>query len=824
MDEFARIARETVEDCLADGHRMPTDLLDVAKNSRERFVARSAKRLVYASHLFNNGLCEISDVLGPLRNYLLTSQTQLKAEFIEVPEENGYGISVDAKTDSYFATFQLPSYVNKEFARQVFLAEVDTKTQTERQFNLATDAKIRQLTGFTQFKSVAQKLAVYGALGTPDGYTTLISLPTGGGKSLVTQTLAYQNDGLTIAIVPTVSLAIDQVRVAKKIIKSSTIDDEVFAYSSGVDPMPLVQAIRRQKAKLLFISPEAAINNPLLAGAISSASEKRYLKSIIIDEAHIVVDWGASFRVDYQCLECWRNNLLTKNPGIRTVLLSATFEEKCVDILKSFFAKDDEKWIEIRCDSLRHEPRFMHVQAKSHKDKDEKTVELIQKLPHPLIAYVNSPFEAEYVASLLKARGVANVRTFTGATGGSARRALIDAWSADEFEIMVATSAFGVGVDKSDVRTVLHLYVPQNPNAYYQELGRGGRDRLPCISAMCVEPSDVDKAFDRIAKKVLTTEKIIGRWNSMYHNPASMREKSYVYLDTSIKPNYSASDSFEDVPASEADINWNVYVLLFLRRNALIAIRDVIVRGESYIFLAEVQNDALRTGGKALEDLIAPLREKERDSYVKPFLQMRKALSRSESDCWSEMFFETYHFVSEYCAGCDEHSIPNISDYAEFPLKKRIEFPSRTLDKEQESLFAGTDDVAILSKREELGLVYEALRKYRLSAFVAKDESGIESYADQMDSGKNTLLLDVPTLKEIVRKRAYFYLSGIVAINYASPTAKEAFELLRYVLNSIGKQHHIKVIHIIEEDYVDDATGRRFTDYINGPIRPLYAL
>ena len=77
-----------------------------------------------------------------------------------------------------------------------------------------------------------QKLAVYGALNTPDGYTTLVSLPTGGGKSLITQTLSYQKDGLTIIIVPTISLAIDQVRVAKKIIKSPSVEHEVFYYSA----------------------------------------------------------------------------------------------------------------------------------------------------------------------------------------------------------------------------------------------------------------------------------------------------------------------------------------------------------------------------------------------------------------------------------------------------------------------------------------------------------------------------------------------------------------------------------------------------------------
>lgn len=134
-------------------------------------------------------------------------------------------------------------------------------------------------------------------------------------------------------------------------------------------------------------------------------------------------------------------------------------------------------------------------------------LELVQKLPHPMIIYVARPEEADDIKNYLKDNGITNVQTFTGLTTGTKRKELIDRWSDDQFEIMIATSAFGVGVDKSDVRTVLHMYIPPNPNAYYQELGRGGRDRLPCLSVMCTHPEDLNIAFQRISKKVMTTEK-----------------------------------------------------------------------------------------------------------------------------------------------------------------------------------------------------------------------------------------------------------------------------------------------------------------------------
>ena len=104
--------------------------------------------------------------------------------------------------------------------------------------------------------------------------------------------------------------------------------------------------------KLLFISPEALIKNEQFQKLINEANDRKYIKNIVIDEAHIVVEWGDFFRVDYQCLSPWRNELLKVTPEIRTFLLSATFQDDTVKILKRMFSEEG-KWIEIRCDSLR---------------------------------------------------------------------------------------------------------------------------------------------------------------------------------------------------------------------------------------------------------------------------------------------------------------------------------------------------------------------------------------------------------------------------------------------------------------------------------------
>ena len=195
-------------------------------------------------------------------------------------------------------------------------------------------------------------------------------------------------------IVPTVSLAIDQERVAKRNVKSSA-DNEIFYYYSGCKKLgEISEAIRNQTAKLLFISPEALIKNEQFQGLVNQANASRYLKNIIVDEAHIVVAWGDFFRVDYQCLGPWRKELMRTNPDIKTFLLSATFKDDTVKTLKKIFSVGG-KWIELRFDSLRKEPHYIMIMADGYKDKRRRTLSVVNLMPKPMILYVNAPYEAE---------------------------------------------------------------------------------------------------------------------------------------------------------------------------------------------------------------------------------------------------------------------------------------------------------------------------------------------------------------------------------------------------------------------------------------------
>lgn len=785
-------------------------------NPVELFHYHTVKRLLKEYRLFLLNDEFLGDFLLAFRDYMITFDVAQEYKGKPIKDTIKYGIDYDDVESKFFVSMQLPKYVNEKFVNDAFIKSTASK-KYEKRNALLTDSLIYSLTGYSHFKSMDQKLAVYGALNAPEGYTVLISLQTGGGKSLVTQTISYQKDGLTIVIVPTISLAIDQERVTKKVIKKVNNEEEIFSYSSGDNTEPIFKAIKDKKAKVLFISPEALLENSGFAEVIKEANKSRYLKNIVIDEAHIVVDWGASFRVDYQCLKSWRNMLLRTNPSLRTILLSGTFEDRCVATLRNFF-EVSEKWIEIRCDALRHEPRYCVIRTRSYAEKQRNILELVRKLPHPMIIYVARPVEADHIKQMLAANGIKNTRTFTGLTGKVQRKKLIETWADDDYEIMIATSAFGVGVDKSDVRTVIHTYIPQNANTYYQELGRGGRDRLPCLSVMCLQPEDTTIGRDRIKKRVLTPEKIIGRWDSLYNNVKSQRtSNNRVFIDTSIKPNYADVDEFDDSPTSDADMNWNVYVLLFLRRFNLIKMLEVKKVIDHYVILIEVIDDRLMVINDELSETIMQLREKEWNFYNSSYNAISEAVKANCKDCISELFYDTYSKVYEYCAGCNAHTNAIIGDVNKFPLKNRVIKPLRVISDEQKQPFGDASElVTILNDNDSLMPLVDKLACKGVTTFVLPDTR--EDYEDiiRISSKRNALIITQDDLFNLQKAGGYYYTSGLVAVIYDRGKATIGKQYLSVRNNLCGKSE-TRVIHIIKENTYLDELGKTFIELVDGP-------
>lgn len=783
------------------------------------FRYNTAKRLITYFDKYKSGIASQDVFLCSLRNYLLVFQNEISISEGMIPPDNEYGIIKNAD-GLYYASLEMPDYIDSFFVDQAFQRKKKgTDAEKQKDVFYGNNAYIYNLTHYKEFKSLEQKLAVFGALNTPKGYTTLVSLPTGGGKSLITQTMAYQQEGLTIVIVPTVSLAIDQVRNAKNNVKHNA-EDEIFCYYSGIvleRKNALRNAIKAETARLLFISPEALIRNTEFVNMIAEANAKKYLKNLIVDEAHIVIEWGDFFRVDYQCLEPWRNGLLVVNSQLRTVLLSATYTKTAVMKLKQMFATIG-KWIEVRCDALRREPRYMLVKAKSYSDKRRKIIELVKKLPHPMVIYINSPKEAEEIKKTLISAGLNSLETFTGNTKSAERERIIKDWTEDKIDLIVATSAFGVGVDKGDVRTVLHLYIPNTPNQYYQELGRGGRDGLVSLSVMCINPvDDIDSAYGRMSV-VLKPETIWKRWVYMYKSPKTSWFKGMITIDTSVKPKEATDDG------NALDIQWNVYVILLLRRHNLISIKSMVydASNESYKIRIDILNDALRNESLVVPQIITDIRDKESVGFEKEFKKIKNGIEFSDRICWSEMFYSTYDKVSMYCGGCAKHQYPEMMEEGKFPLLLPVKEPKKIITPELNKLCQGENEVLVIGEEDDFYL----MNRYVCAGagIIVVEDTGIENGFDlilNMNKQSNVMVIGIREYRELCMQGSSYYISGGVIALYNSG-ADKAYEFCSTLRKY--KNNDIRLIHIVKDDYFIQKVQKPISAMIEGPKIDSYIL
>ncbi|MGV0168576.1 DNA helicase RecQ [Furfurilactobacillus sp. WILCCON 0119] len=303
----------------------------------------------------------------------------------------------------------------------------------------------------------------------------LAVMPTGGGKSLCYQIPALLLPGLTVVVSPLISLMKDQVDalnengIAATFI-NSTLDYQEIEYR--------LQQAALDQVKLLYLAPERLDDERFLA----ELSELNIVQ-LAIDEAHCISQWGHDFRPSYLNLM----NTVHQFPSHPVVVaLTATATSKvAVDIMARLNIDPQN---EVSTGFARDNLSFQVVKGQN---KEAFLLEYLKVNPKAAgIVYASTRKEVERVSQLLQHKGIA-AGMYHGGMSESDRNQSQEAFLYDRVQVMVATNAFGMGIDKSNVRFVIHFQVPGNLEAYYQEAGRAGRDGLPSEAILLYQPSDL---------------------------------------------------------------------------------------------------------------------------------------------------------------------------------------------------------------------------------------------------------------------------------------------------------------------------------------------
>lgn len=326
--------------------------------------------------------------------------------------------------------------------------------------NKSPQELLKKVFGYDEFRPLQKEIIDR----TLEGKDSFVLMPTGGGKSMCFQIPALCFDGITIVVSPLISLMKDQVQA----LKSNGIKADFF--NSSISPQEENEVIDKAmngEIQLLYLSPEKLIS------VSNSWLKDLNIKLVAIDEAHCVSMWGHDFRPEYTQLKVFRNSL----PEVPFMALTATADKSArKDIEEQLGLKESKLFIS----SFDRKNLSIEVRGQVPKKKklDEISKFVERKRGESGIIYCLSRKNTEEVADYLKEEGH-SVEFYHAGMNPDDRERVQTEFINDDTKIIVATIAFGMGIDKSNVRWVIHYNLPKNLEGYYQEIGRAGRDGLP---------------------------------------------------------------------------------------------------------------------------------------------------------------------------------------------------------------------------------------------------------------------------------------------------------------------------------------------------------
>jgi ATP-dependent DNA helicase RecQ len=361
-----------------------------------------------------------------------------------------------------------------------------TMNDVLRTMNDALLPELKQRFGFDSFRP-GQEAIVHDILGSRD---VLAIMPTGGGKSLCFQLPALLRPGVCIVVSPLIALMQDQVRL----LQDNGI--EATFINSSLDRTEISRRfarLERGDLKLLYVAPERLLQAEFESEVLPRLHAAHGISALVVDEAHCVSEWGHDFRPEYRQL----HRLRTRFPDIPTAAFTATATERVrQDIVRQLALRDPC----IHVASFNRPNLYYAVRPKTKATYTEM-LGLARDKGGAGIVYCLSRKRVDELAERLQSDGIRALPYHAGLEGG-VRRDNQEAFIRDDVQVMVATIAFGMGINKPDVRWVVHYDLPKTLEGYYQESGRAGRDGEPARCILYFGAGDIRTAELIISQKV----------------------------------------------------------------------------------------------------------------------------------------------------------------------------------------------------------------------------------------------------------------------------------------------------------------------------------
>lgn len=336
---------------------------------------------------------------------------------------------------------------------------------------------LREVFGHGDFRPV-QKQVIDAVL---DGKDTLALLPTGGGKSLCFQIPALVNEGICLVVSPLIALMKDQVDALKS---KGILAAAIYSGMSYREIDRTLDNCIYGNYKFLYVSPER-----LKADLFIERFRQMNVNLIAVDEAHCISQWGYDFRPPY--LEIAEIRQYHPKVAVLALTASAT-PEVCADILEKLEMKDPKEFRQSFARvNLSYSVRIVE-------NKIEKGTEILNRVPGSAIWYVRNRHATHQIAKALTQMGISASAYHAGLSMAD-RAKRQEEWKGNKIRVMVSTNAFGMGIDKPDVRVVIHSDLPENLENYYQEAGRAGRDGKKAFGVLMVNEEDFELVLTRSA-------------------------------------------------------------------------------------------------------------------------------------------------------------------------------------------------------------------------------------------------------------------------------------------------------------------------------------